>query len=156
MNDFGNRFQPNPLLMSSKILSFHREVVELQDFPYIRIKIIGQNTSVGVFSFQYFLYVVCSPLSLNDYPVNFAFPLFYSHRVQFVFYSVDYLCPSSSENEHVVIKSGTSVGTYIEIPAMRLDSIYYFLRAGAAIHACPVYKDAVISQSCKDSLSVSY
>ena len=78
------------------------------------------------------------------------FLLFYDNGVQLEFYSVDFLSPPSSENEHVVIRSGTSVGAYIEMITMSLYCVYNLFRVGTAVHTYPVYTDAVPFKSCEN------
>ena len=97
-----------------------------------------------------FLVYCQSYLSLNDKAVWLSFPLFHDNGVQFEFYSVDFLTLPSPENEHVIIKSGTSVGVNIEMITMSFYCVYDLFRARAAVHACPIYADTVLLKSCEN------
>ena len=111
------------------------QVIELYDIPYIGFEIIGKDRPVGRFSFPYLPYVICSSLSLDDKTVWFPLPFFYDNRVQLKPDPVDFLSLPSPESEQVIIKSGASVGSDIEVLAMGLDGIYNLFGARPTIEA---------------------
>ncbi|EKC81657.1 hypothetical protein LEA_00115, partial [human gut metagenome] len=96
-------------------------------------------------------YVICSSLSLDDKTVWFPLPLFYDNRIQLEPDSVDLLSLPSPEGEHVIVKSGASVGSDIEVLAMGLDGIYNLFGARPTIHTSSIYMNAVTFQPGEDS-----
>ena len=74
-------------------------------------------------------------MSLDDKTVWFPLPFFYDNRVQLKPDPVDFLSLPSPEGEHVIVKSGASVGSDIEVLAMGLDGIYNLFGARPTIEA---------------------
>ncbi len=91
MNDFGNRFQPKPLFMSSKMRSLPpRRIVEFHDVSCTRLVIVSQYTSVGIFAFPNVKVSIYSPLSLYDKTIRFSFPFLNKDGIQLKFNTVDF------------------------------------------------------------------
>ena len=107
------------------ILSFlsSTKVIELDNFSCGRFIVVGQDTTVFVFSFPKILHTIHPFLSLNHKSVCFTLPLLNKDRVQFKLNAIDFLCLPAFESKDVIVERTAAASTDIE----GLAVFFYFL-----------------------------
>ena len=85
------------------------KIIELDNFSCGRFIVVGQDTTVCVFSFPKILHTIHPFLSLNHKSVCFALPLLNKDRAQFKLNAIDFLSLPASEGKDVIVERTAAV-----------------------------------------------
>ena len=125
---FGQSIPPETIvhIIEDTFLS-SAKVIELDNFSCGRFIVVGQDTTVCVFSFPKIMHTIHPFLSLNHKSVCFTLPHLNKDRVQFKLNAIDFLSFPASESKDVIVERTAAVSADIEGLAVFLYFLYDFL-----------------------------
>ena len=128
------------------------KVIELDNFSCGRFIVVGQDTTVCVFSFPKILHTIHPFLSLNHKSVCFTIPFLNKDRARFKLNAIDFLGFSASESKDVIVERTAAVSADIEGLAVFLYFLHDFLRTWTTISSETIDSEHVLFKSFKEPL----